>query len=128
VRIRLQTLLALPLVASLSLSACGTDDSGPTPGVLTATLVSPNGPEGAAHVRLFGEGIVEVRALDARTFSNVRGDTVNVVVVRDQPGDLRFLVSLADQSRVPVAAVVEVAGGDDKLRTNLQTYRVEIQP
>jgi hypothetical protein len=90
--------------------------------------VSPNGPEGAAHLRLFGEGIVEVRALDARTFSNVRGDTVNVVVVRDQPGDLRFLVSLADQSRVPVVAVVEVAGGDDKLRTNLQSYRVEIQP
>jgi hypothetical protein len=116
------------LVAALPLAACGTDDPAPTPGVLTATLVSPNGPEGAAHVRLFGEGIVEVRPLDARTFSNVRGDTVNVVVVRDQPGDLRFLVALADVERVPTAAILEVAGGDDELRANVQSYRVEIRP
>ena len=126
-RIRRQTLLVCALSAAL-VSACDSDDPAPTPGVLTATLVSPNGPEGSAHVRLLGEGIVEVRSLDARTFSHVQGDTVNVVVVRDQPGDLRFLVALADTTRVPSAAVLEVAGGDDRLRANVQTYRLELRP
>jgi hypothetical protein len=110
------------------LSACDGEGPAVTAGVLTATLVSPNGPEGAAWVTLFGEGIVEVRALDARTFSHVRGDTVNVVVVRDQPGDLRFLVSVADTTRLPAAAVLEVAGGDDALRGSLVGYRVELRP
>jgi hypothetical protein len=128
VRSSLQILLSLSLIAALSLSACSTDDPAPTPGVLTATLVSPNGPEGSAHVRLFGQGITEVRALDARTFSYARGDTVNVVVVRDQPGDLRFLIALSDASRVPEAAVLEVAGGDDRLRSNVQSYRLEVRP
>jgi hypothetical protein len=127
-RLRLQTHLSLALVATVALSACGTDEAAPTPGVLTATLLSPNGAEGSAHVRLFGQGITEVRALDARTFSNARGDTVDVVVVRDQPGDLRFLVALSDASRVPEVAVLEVAGGDDRLRSNVQSYRVELQP
>jgi hypothetical protein len=120
--------MSLALVATVALSACGTDEAAPTPAVLTATLVSPNGAEGSAHVRLFGHGITEVRALDARTFSNARGDTVDVVVVRDQPGDLRFLVALSDASRVPEVAVLEVAGGDDKLRSNVQSYRVEVRP
>jgi hypothetical protein len=128
VRAPLRTLLVFPLALLTSLYGCGSEDPGPTPGVLTVTLVSPNGPEGAAHVKLFGEGIVEVRPLDARTFSNVRGDTVDVVLVRDQPGDLRFQVALADETRVPTAAVLEVAGGDDRLRANLQSYRVELAP
>lgn len=119
------------LAAALStalLSACDSDAPGPTAGLLTATLVSPNGAEGAAWLRLFGEGIVEVRTLDARTFTHTRGDTVNVVVVRDQPGDLRFLVSLSDTTRIPGVAVLEVAGGDDRLRGNLQGYRLELRP
>ena len=107
-RSRLRTAVPLLLFAVL-LTACGSDDPAPAPGLLTATLVSPNGAEGAAQVRLFGDGILEIRALDARTFSNARGDTVNVLVVRDQPGDLRFQVSVADISRVPSAVVLEVA-------------------
>ena len=126
-RSRRQTLIVCAWGAVL-FSACDSDDPAPMPGVLTATLVSPNGAEGSAHVRLFGEGIVEVRPLDARTFSHAQGDTVNVVLVRDQAGDLRFLVALADTTRVPSAAVLEVAGGDDRLRSNLQSYRLELRP
>ena len=122
-------LVALVAVAGSSLLAgCDSDGPGLTAGVLTATLVSPNGPEGAAHLKLFGEGITEVRALDARTFSYTRGDTVNVVVVRDQPGDLRFLVALADTTRVPSVSIAEVAGADDELRSSVQGYRVEMRP
>jgi hypothetical protein len=120
--------LAAALVCAALLAACDTDEVGPTAGLLTATLVSPNGPEGSAWLTLFGAGIVEVRALDARTFSHTRGDTVDVVIVRDQPGDLRFLVSVADTTRQPGVAVLEVAGGDDELRGSLQGYRVELRP
>ena len=116
------------LASAALLAACDSDAPGPTAGVLTATLVSPNGAEGAAHLKLFGEGITEVRALDARTFSFTRGDTVNVVVVRDQPGDLRFQIALSDASRLPSVSIAEVAGGDDALRTNVQGYRVELRP
>ena len=123
---RLVVLVALAGIAMLA--ACDSDAPGPTDGVLTATLVSPNGPEGAAHLKLFGEGITEVRALDARTFRDRRGDTVNVVVARDQPGDLRFLIALADTTRVPSVSIVEVAGGDDELRSSVQGYRVELRP
>ena len=125
---RLRTAVSFLVTASAFLVGCDSDAPVPAAGVVTATLVSPNGPEGAAHLRLFGEGITEVRPLDARTFSNVRGDTVNVVIVRDQPGDLRFLVALSDTTRLPVVAVLEVAGGDDKLRANPQAYRVEMRP
>jgi hypothetical protein len=120
--------LTAALACAALLAACEMDEPVPTAGLLTATLVSPNGAEGAAWLTLFGEGIVEVRALDARTFSNVRGDTVDVVIVRDQPGDLRFLVSVADTTHQPGVAVLEVAGGDDELRGGLQGYRVEMRP
>jgi acetyl esterase/lipase len=120
--------LAAALASAFLLSACDSGEPAPTAGVLTATLVSPNGPEGAAYLTLFGEGIVEVRALDARTFSHARGDTVNVVVVRDQPGDLRFLMAVADTTRPPGVAILEVAGGDDELRPNVGRYRVEMRP
>jgi len=94
---------------------------------LTATLVSPNGAEGAVYVTLFGPGIVEVGALSARTFSNVRGDTVDVVIVRDQPGELRFTVSVTDTSRLPAAVVVEVADGENRLRADAHLYRLEVR-
>jgi hypothetical protein len=115
--------------ALAALGAAGCDPAPPAvPGVLTATLVSPNGAEGSAHLKLFGEGALEVRALDARTFSHQRGDTVDVVLVRDAPGELRFLIVVADTTRRPGAAVVEVADGDNRLRSGVGAYRVEIRP
>ena len=124
----LRTALTAAASGVVLLSACDSNDLGPTAGLMTATLVSPNGAEGAAWLTLFGEGIVEVRALDARTFSHARGDTLNVVLVRDQPGDLRFLISLSDTTRLPGVSVLEVAGGDDRLRGDLEGYRVELRP
>jgi outer membrane lipoprotein SlyB len=110
-----------------ALAAC--DGGGaPMPGVLTATVVSPGGAEGAAHVRLIGAGTLGVQALDARTFSHRRGDTVDVVVVRGTPGELRFLVQVADTTARPAGAVVEVADGENRLRSNLGAYRLEVRP
>jgi hypothetical protein len=114
------------LVLSAVLTAC--ESAGPAPGTMTATVVSPNGAEGAAHLTLFGPGVEGVAQLDARTFSNVKGDTVQVVVVRDQPGQLRFTIQVADTTRPPVAILREVAAGDNALRTGLGGYSVEIRP
>jgi hypothetical protein len=117
----------LPGVVLLAATACD-DPPGPGAGVLTATLVSPNGAEGAAHVTLYGPGLGTVGALGARTFSHAFADTLNVVLVLDQPGELRFTVAVADTTRRPSAVVVEVAGGDNQLRADPHRYRLELRP
>ena len=116
----------LTLIGALLASAC--DDPDAVPGSLTATLVSPNGPEGAAWVTLSGPGIGAVTSLDARTFSHAEGETVHVVVVRDQPGDLRFVVQVANTTQAPTVVVREVAGGDNRLRADVSAYRLALQP
>lgn len=114
---------------AVSLLVVGCDGgSESAPGVLTATLVSPSGPEGAAHVRLIGEGLGAVQGMGALAFSEARGDTLEVVLVREAPGELAFTVAVADTTRRPVALVVEVADGDNRLRGALSTYRLEVRP
>jgi len=114
--------------AALLAVACG--DAGPEsgPGTLTATVLSPNGAEGAAVVDVFGPGIEAVGALEGRVFSQRRGDTVRVVLVRDgEAGDLRFTLSVADTTRVFTGVVLEVAGPDDALRAAVSTYTVDVR-
>ncbi|MGD8319657.1 MAG: hypothetical protein PVJ02_04370 [Gemmatimonadota bacterium] len=123
--------LALTGLATLAVGiavACG--DQGPHsgPGTLTATVVSPNGTEGSAVLSLFGEGIGEVRALDGAVFSERRGDSVRVVVLADTPGSLRFLVAVDDTTRPVTASFIQVADGEDQLRTSLGGYTVEFRP
>jgi hypothetical protein len=113
----------LSLLAVVVASAC---DSQAAPGSLAAMLVSPNGPEGAAYVTLFGPGIT-VSPLGARTFSHAVGDTVHVVLVRDQPGDLSFLINVPDTTQHPAVVIREVAGGDNRLRADASAYRLDIQ-
>lgn len=115
------------LAAATLLAAC--DGGGPSaPGALTVTLVSPNGAEGSAHVRLFGAGLEAVGELDARVFGHRKGDTLDVVVVRDEPGELRFRVQVADTTVRPVGTVLEVADAQNALRGGLSGYRVEVRP
>lgn len=124
-RFCLATLLAGAVLLS---AACG--DTGPEsgPGTLTATVVSPNGAEGAAMVEFFGPGIVDVAPLDGRMFSERRGDTVRVVLVRDgDAGDLRFTLTVADTTQLFTGTVLEVAGPDDALRPGVSTYSLEIR-
>jgi hypothetical protein len=119
---------------ALSMSAgplgCGpetatTSNSNANP-IFAATLSSPNGPEASAYIALSGTGIVRVTAQDARVFSNTQGNTTHVVLVREQPGLLQFRVEMKDASSVPTGSVIEVAGGDNKTRTDLSKYRLEI--
>lgn len=109
-------------------AACG--DAGPVsgPGTLTATLVSPNGAEGAARVFLVGEGIGEVSAPGGRVFSFQQGDTTHVVLVHEggAGGTLGFSVAVADTTRSIQGVVVEVSDPDDRIR-DLTWYVLEIR-
>ena len=106
--------------------ACG--DQGPASGpeMLTVQVVSPNGAEGAALVRLIGPGLGDVTPDAGRAFSDLRGDTLNVVVVNEAGGDLRFRVALADTTRPPQGVLLEVSGPDDAVRA-LAGYAVEVR-
>ena len=109
--------------------AAGCGDAGPRsgPGTLTATVVSPNGDEGAAVVEVFGPGITGVASLDGRAFSERRGDTLRVVVVREHvAGVLRFALSVADTTQLFGGTVLEVAGPDDALRRSVSAYTLTV--
>lgn len=116
-------LAAIALGGAVLLARCGDDPS--RPGTLTATLMSPNGAEGSALIVLYGPGLGTVSPIEGRVFSRQAGDTVRVVVVNPEGGTLRFTVGVEDVARVPTAAVVEVAGTDDRLRA-LTGYDVEV--
>ena len=112
---------------ALAAHACGDDPTpppAPTPGTLTVRLDSPAGSESAARFRLVGEGIRQIGASEGRVFSASHGDTTDVVVVLQFPGDVRFRLSVADTADLPNMSVVEVAGPDNALR-GLGGYSIE---
>ncbi|HLU26409.1 MAG TPA: hypothetical protein VKZ58_11965 [Longimicrobiales bacterium] len=118
------------LAASLGLAGAGCDDpDGPGgPGVYEVVIESPNGPEGAAVVQLTGSGIEGARSADARVFvARVERNTSRVVVVRDEPGELRFQVEVRDLGAPMLSAVLlQVADGNNELRGSLAGYRVSL--
>ena len=118
---------ALCLTAALALVACGDQGPASAPGILTVTVVSPNGTEGAALVTLLGAGMGAVGPSEGRVFSEAHGDTVHVVVVNLAGGALRFTVQVADTTKPPTGILVEVSGPDDRIR-GLAGYRLELRP
>lgn len=119
-----------PLAAVLALfciATAGCDDAPvPGPGTLTVSLASPNGVEGAARLVLIGPGMGTVSSLDGEVHVRVRGDTMGVILMRQDPGPLRFLLQVEDTTRKPRGSVVQVAGPDNEIRPALMGYRVEV--
>ena len=113
------------VLATLAVAACA--DEGPVsgPGTLTATLASPNGPEGAAVVAFFGPGIGDPTPGTGELHWLRRGDTVRAVWLDQRGGELVFTVAVADTTRKPGSVVLQVAGPDDRLRTDLSRYALE---
>lgn len=122
--------LHLALLVAGALAAAGCDGGpAPGPGVLTVSVVSPHGAEGAAVVELHGPGIQGVTGSGGWVWGEPgRGDTVAVVVVADEAGALSFRVAVADTLAPPRGALSQVAGPDDALRGDLEGYRLEILP
>ena len=113
------------MVLLLAAVGCG-GDVGPElrPGLLTASLVSPHGPEGAALFTLVGGGLGFVEPAGGRAFTFSRGDTLRILMVLDTPGDLGFRISVPDVESPPAVTVVQVADGDNALRADVAAYRV----
>jgi hypothetical protein len=112
-------------------TACGGDD-GPTgqnnagPGTVSAVLVSPNGAEGGAWVRLVGPGLGVPTAPAGALYSSRSGDTTEVVLLLETPGQITFTLSVPDTTDPPTVELVQVTDGSNALRTLTQGYDVSV--
>lgn len=111
--------------ALLALAACGDNPKEPpVPGTLTATLVSPNGGEGAVLLELTGEGVGDVAVSGGHVF--VEGTSPKrVLLVFDEPGTTRFTVEVPDVGEPPAVRFVEVVAPNNQVRPSLSGYKVE---
>ena len=119
----------LPLIPLVLFGACS--DEGPVsgPGVMTATLVSPNGAEGAALISLLGEGVSDVAALgDTEAHAYTDAAATQVVLINQVGGELSFRFAVTDTLELPEWVVREVAGPDDALRSSTSAYELQIVP
>jgi len=118
----------LLLLVVVAFVACADESPVSGPGTMTATLMSPNGPEGAALVILFGDGIGDITPIGAtEVFTRVGTSSTQVVLVNQAGGALRFQVMVADTTQPPQVVVEEVAGPDDELRSGIADYAVEFR-
>ena len=118
--------LAVAALAFASLS-CDSTEPGGGPGTVTAVLVSPNGAEGAAVLDVTGtvESFTPVDGVSMYTTPSSGG--TRVVLVRLTPGELSVNLRVANTSEPPPVSVVEVADGDNKLRSPVSGYQVSFR-
>ena len=112
--------------AALFFAACS--DEGPVsgPGTMTATLVGPNGPEGAAVVSLLGDGIGSVTGVGNTSVHARAGDSsLRLILIDQDGGTLAFQVAVPDTTQLPAVVVHEVADPDDALRPTVDGYTLE---
>jgi len=102
----------------------------PEPGHLSIRFETAHAAEGAVRLRLEGPGIGTVTAAqqDALVFSRADGSSAEIVVLGTLKSGalLRFEVSDVDRFDEYSASVVEVAGPDNALRTDLTEYALQI--
>jgi len=114
------------LLAIVALTACADESPVSGPATMTATLISPNGAEGAALVILVGEGMGDITPIgDTEVFARVGSSSTQIVLINQVGGELSFQVAVADTTQLPIAVVQEVAGPDDELRSSVTGYSVE---
>ena len=101
--------------------------SGPSgPGELVANLLSPNPTEGAAVLEVSGVvGLGSVTTDNGEAFYETDGSITRVVVILDDPGQITFNIRTQDVADLPAVTVVQVADGNNELRSSLDGYDVE---
>jgi len=116
----LKTLIAIVIVGMGCVSVPGE----PISRKLNATLVSPNGDEGAVLIEMTGSGLRELTVKEGRVFTTGTDQRVRAVIVLDEPGKIRFQIEMDDPTAAISATVLEVADGNDEVRTSLTGYDV----
>jgi len=117
----------LLLLAGL-LVGCSDEAPVAAPGTLSATVVGPNGTEGAAIVLLLGDGVQSVSPIAPTELHAGGGSSqTRVVLIHPTGGDLMFEVAVADTTDRPAWVVEEVAGPDDELRSDVTAYSLEFR-
>jgi len=97
------------------------------PGDLFATMVSPNGDEGSAVFELSGGvGLGTVSPVGGEVFYEHSGSSTRIAVVMDEPGEVRFQIRTENVGHLPDLTVIQVADGENDLRTSLSGYTVEL--
>ncbi len=119
-----QFITRLVAVSLFALAAC--ESAGPTAGELEATLMSPNGPEGAAVFEIAALGLGPITMHGGRVFTSETGEVTLVVIILDAPGQLAFRIAVDDVDAPPGVTVLEVADGDNNLQPSLSGYGVVI--
>jgi hypothetical protein len=123
---RLLRRLAVLLAAALPLVGCDDDLPGPEPGTLIVVITSPHGAEGAALLRVdqpvewTAGGLVSV-------YERESAGGVILALVRQVAGPLQIELEVVDLRDPPTVELLQVAGPDDELRTDLDLYTVELR-
>lgn len=125
------TAWALAIACCLAVAAC--DDAPPepqpVPGDLVVRLISPNGAEGGAVLATGEAGIVRVTAeTPVQVYHWRESGEDRIVALRDESGEIRFRMSVADLNRPPRLDLVEVADGANRLRASLAGYEIDAAP
>jgi hypothetical protein len=114
------------VVSTLLFFACESTPVAPTgPGELEAALISPHGDEGSVVLELTGAGIGQVTAIQGQAYTLPTGSGIRVVVILNNPGEIKLSIAVDDVASVPAASVIEVADGANVLRPSTTGYSVE---
>ena len=113
----------LTLLAFLLLWNVGCSDS--QPGEIEVFLVSPNGLETAAIVELDGVFDQISAPASAVAFSEIVGDRTRIAIMMRASGDVWFRVFVPSVSDPPLARVLEVAGPNNEIRDDVESYALQ---
>jgi hypothetical protein len=126
-------LAALTCVAAVLAHACGEDGSDitepetPVSGKLLVTLISPNGPEGAAVLETEDRGVLRIDSSSGQAFLGGTQRFTRVVVLLTNPGRIEVTLEVEDLNDPPQLSVVEVADGSNTLRGDLGDYSLDVR-
>ena len=116
------------ILIAMALVVAGCLEEAPVsgPGTITATVVGPNGAEGAAVVVLLEAGVTNVEGVgDTEAFSEPGANATQVVLINPTGGALTFRADVTDTTLPPASVVQQVAGPDDELRPDVTVYSLE---
>lgn len=120
----------LLLVAAVALSAPACDGGGTELRVdapLVISLESPNGPEGAAMLELYGMGSARVEASSGSLFERRSGDTTRVIVILETPGSIVLATEGGRERSTPGWRILEVSDPVNELRPSLDGYTLRFE-